>query len=101
MPDQAPDFYERVPPAPPGLEWWKYRSDVPPLPQPAKYFHSKKYADWGARHDCCSLLHTAPCLSHACHALAPSNPVFLISPAPQTDVIHLPSSFSCFIAHQR
>ena len=55
---QAPDFYERVPPAPPGLEWWKYRSDVPPLPQPSKYFHSKKYAGWGARR-------TTPCAQGA------------------------------------
>lgn len=45
---QAPDFYAPVPPAPPGLEWWHYRGDVPPLPQPADFFHSKKYKNWGA-----------------------------------------------------
>ena len=44
---QAPDFYAPVPPAPPGLEWWRYRADVPPLPQPEQYFHSKKYRNWG------------------------------------------------------
>ena len=46
---QAPDFYVPVPPAPPGLEWWEYKGDVPPLPQPQEYFHSKKYKNWGAR----------------------------------------------------
>lgn len=45
---QAPDFYAPVPPAPPGLEWWHYRGDVPPLPQPAEFFHSTKYKNWGA-----------------------------------------------------
>ena len=44
---QAPDFYESVPPAPPGLEWWHYKSDVPPLPEPAKYLHDKRYKTWG------------------------------------------------------
>ena len=44
---QAPDFYAPVPPAPPGLEWWHYRSDVPPLPQPEEFFHSKNYGNWG------------------------------------------------------
>jgi hypothetical protein len=45
---QAPDFYEKVPPAPPGLQWWHYKAGVPPLPEPSQYFHSKRYSDWGA-----------------------------------------------------
>jgi hypothetical protein len=44
---QAPQFYESVPPAPPGLEWWHYRADVPPLPEPAKFLHDRRYKDWG------------------------------------------------------
>lgn len=48
---QAPKFYEDAPPAPPGLEWWQYKADVPPLPDPAKYFHNSSYARFGWRFD--------------------------------------------------
>lgn len=34
---QPPDFYvHNLPPAPPGLEWWAYRAEVPLLPSPAE-----------------------------------------------------------------
>eukprot|EP00887_Chlorella_sp_A99_P001230 scaffold14.g1230.t1 len=34
---KAPELYEKgLHPAPPGLEWWEYREDVPLLPQPAE-----------------------------------------------------------------
>jgi len=48
---QAPDFYEKAPPAPPGLVWYEYRDDVPPLPQPAEYFNSSRWAGWVWRYD--------------------------------------------------
>ena len=48
---QAPQFYEDAPPAPPGLEWWHYKPDVPPLPDPAKFLHNSSYARWGWRYD--------------------------------------------------
>ena len=48
---QAPNFYEEAPPAPPGLEWWHYKADVPPLPDPKTYFHNQSYARWGWRRD--------------------------------------------------
>ena len=48
---QAPKFYEEAPPAPPGLEWWHYKADVPPLPDPKTYFHNQSYARWGWRRD--------------------------------------------------
>jgi len=50
-PMQAPDFYEKAPPAPPGLVWYEYRDDVPPLPQPAEYFNSSRWAGWVWRYD--------------------------------------------------
>ena len=48
---QAPDFYERAPPAPPGLVWYEYRDNVPPLPQPAEYFNSSRWDRWVWRYD--------------------------------------------------
>ena len=44
-------MYLDVPPAPPGLIWWKYRPGVPPLPQPAAYFGLANWTDWGWRYD--------------------------------------------------
>jgi hypothetical protein len=48
---QAPKMFEKIPPAPPGLVWWKYLSDVPPLPNPEEYFESEKYERYGWRYD--------------------------------------------------
>lgn len=48
---QAPDFYEHAPPAPPGLVWYEYRDNVPPLPQPAEYFNSSRWDRWVWRYD--------------------------------------------------
>ena len=48
---QAPNFYEDLPPAPPGLEWWKYRPEVPPLPRPEQFFNSSEYQRLGWRYD--------------------------------------------------
>lgn len=50
---QAPTFYEKnVPPAPAGLQWWKLKSDAPPLPDPKTFFNgSKEYDGYGWRYD--------------------------------------------------
>jgi hypothetical protein len=50
---QAPDFYDKnIPPAPAGLQWWRYKSDVPPLPDPASFFNgSRKYEGYGWKYD--------------------------------------------------
>ncbi|KAK9811621.1 hypothetical protein WJX72_007134 [[Myrmecia] bisecta] len=47
----APNFYQQVPPAPAGLQWWHYRPEVPPLPDPASYLHDPNYTTWGWRYD--------------------------------------------------
>ncbi|KAK9843537.1 hypothetical protein WJX81_008012 [Elliptochloris bilobata] len=51
QPVKAPEFYERAPPAPPGLVWYEYRDNVPPLPQPAQYFNSSRWDGWVWRYD--------------------------------------------------
>lgn len=50
---QAPNFYEKnVPPAPPGLTWWRYKDDVPPLPDPKTFFNgSTDFEEYGWRYD--------------------------------------------------
>ena len=48
---QTPDMYADVPPAPPGLIWWEYKSGVPPLPQPVTYFGLANWTNWGWRYD--------------------------------------------------
>lgn len=45
---QAPKFYVPVPPAPAGLEWWRYADDVPPLPDPSVVL-GPLYARYGWR----------------------------------------------------
>ena len=47
---QPPNFYDSTPPAPPGLEWWQYRADVPPLPDPGTLL-GPEYAHYGWRYD--------------------------------------------------
>lgn len=47
---QAPNFYEPTPPAPPGLLWWRYKDNVPALPQPQAVL-GPSYADYGWRYD--------------------------------------------------
>ena len=44
---QPPKIYEKVPPAPPGLNWWHYAPGVPPLPAPQDYFKSGNWSNWG------------------------------------------------------
>lgn len=44
-PLKAPTFYEPAPPAPPGLIWWHFKDDVPPLPEPKKYFHNDSVSE--------------------------------------------------------
>ena len=50
---QAPDFYDKnIPPAPAGLQWWKYKAGVPPLPDPVTFFNgSKEYENYGWKYD--------------------------------------------------
>ncbi|KAK9861196.1 hypothetical protein WJX84_002371 [Apatococcus fuscideae] len=54
---KAPDFYQDTPPAPPGLVWWHYKSDTPPLPDPAQYFEgtplasAQNWSEWGWAYD--------------------------------------------------
>lgn len=41
------EFYNNtVGDAPPGMEWWNYRNDVPPLPTPYDYFLSSTNASF-------------------------------------------------------
>ena len=41
----AADFYDTdIPPAPPGMTWWKYKDDVPPLPTPEEALNNASYA---------------------------------------------------------
>ncbi|KAK9804434.1 hypothetical protein WJX72_012500 [[Myrmecia] bisecta] len=47
---KAPNFFQPTPPAPPGLEWWHYRPEVPPLPQPQEVLGSN-YSAWGWRYN--------------------------------------------------
>lgn len=46
---QPPDFYDRSPPAPPGLIWWQYKADVPPLPPPTDV--NPAFVRYGWRYD--------------------------------------------------
>ena len=46
---QPPNFYNPVPPAPPGLEWWDYKSTVPPLPDPGTV--NPAFTGYGWRYD--------------------------------------------------
>eukprot|EP00884_Botryococcus_braunii_P007496 jgi/Botrbrau1/16748/Bobra.0277s0004.1 len=50
-PRKAPQMYARVPPAPAGLIWWEYLTDVPPLPTPQDYFNSSRYRRYGWMYD--------------------------------------------------
>lgn len=44
---KPPDFYNStVGDAPPGMEWWNYNSDVPPLPTPYEYFLNSTNASY-------------------------------------------------------
>lgn len=47
---QPPSFYDSTPPAPPGLIWWNYKADVPPLPEPAATL-GPEFARYGWRYD--------------------------------------------------
>ncbi|PSC73975.1 ERD4-related membrane isoform B [Micractinium conductrix] len=48
----VPDFYDTdIPPAPPGMTWWKYKDDVPPLPTPEEALNNASYARYGWRWD--------------------------------------------------
>ena len=44
-------MYADVPPAPPGLIWWEYLPNVPPLPDPATYFGMSNWTNWGWQYD--------------------------------------------------
>ena len=46
---QPPNFYDRSPPAPPGLIWWQYTADVPPLPPPTDV--NPAFVRYGWRYD--------------------------------------------------
>ena len=54
---QAPDFYQDVPPAPPGLVWWHYKPNTPLLPDPDQYFagtplaSAQNWSQWGWAYD--------------------------------------------------
>ena len=50
---QAPQFYDsNVPPAPAGIVWWKYKSGVPPLPDPIDFFNgSSQFSRYGWKYD--------------------------------------------------
>ena len=50
---QAPQFYDsNVPPAPAGIVWWKYKSSVPPLPDPIDFFNgSSQFSRYGWKYD--------------------------------------------------
>lgn len=43
---QPPDFYLPTPPAPPGLQWFHYRDNVPPIPD-----LGPQYADYVKLYD--------------------------------------------------
>jgi hypothetical protein len=47
----APDMYaSNIPPAPPGLKWWKYLDTVPPLPNPEEVL-GPEYVRYGWKYD--------------------------------------------------
>ena len=77
MGPQAPSFYAPTPPAPAGLQWWKYNAGVPPLPDPGSVL-GQNYSSYAWRYDASysaesytfSQLDNVSCSSTCCRCLS-------------------------------